>query len=287
MRFNLKKIPIHLGDQFHPYSWDLIQANQVLLVPLYTKLQKNKKFVALKRPYDFYSEEELKKNSHRFEIYVPNIYDSTAYFVSVGRSFSKILAWDKEENQILEPASYERSEKILEQLGGLWAPLVQSESEEFCVENYFISVLISQFIKPIVGQYLFEAREKDWDRYELSLIRAYGVIWIGLHLGYTDLDILNHWFFKFFQMETGTLPGIIKTFTPEQTEINEWVRVNFNSVDVKLFSSSLFENKTDRISSKLRSRIRHAATRFIESGATLKTIQETPWLLESGGEDAA
>ncbi len=287
MRFNLKKQPAKLATQFRALLITELEAYKLLPSTVYLYLEINQKFLALKEPFDFFTEEELEKFSKQGTFHVPEHFDIAAPFREAGQRVRSMLEWSGGDGEELEPASYEMSDSVIRQVAGLWAPLDPTRKDFAGIETYFAAIFAHEIVTPLPSAVLIEARANDLDLYLVSVMRAAFSVFIALHLGFCDrerLDELYAWVFT----NSARLP-ISKEIpvTPQMKEVGAWVSSFISEPGVSLLASDVFNTEKGRVPEQLKSRMKRICNELMSKEARLKSIHSDPWVLESEGGDAA
>ncbi|MCM0606961.1 MAG: hypothetical protein KA715_12800 [Xanthomonadaceae bacterium] len=146
-------------------------------------MPKNKRFVSVKSPMDFFTPEELKKIEVMTNFYVPDFVEHVVPYRSTGRSIRSLLTYQVGENE-LGPTPFELSDSILRLVAPLWR-------SGWKVDPFFVSVLVNELFEPLPEAVLNQARDENVDQFERSLYQSSITVFLALHLGYTDLKELG------------------------------------------------------------------------------------------------
>lgn len=230
-----------------------------MFAPVYVFLKKNKKFISIKAPLDFFSPEELKRFSTFKKFFIPQFIDWVAPFRKTGKAIRTLLQLelkpkDKSEDSeeqtyppvALPLAPYELSDACLRLIAPLWG-------RDQKIENFFIAVLMAEVLEPLPEDLLTDTKEKDYVLFEDALLRSSWGTFLALLIGYCDAQILNRIRVRIFEQVVGT-----EFESEESSEVNEVIRVSqetFNQAKKGAIDKEVFLGRPDRVSQKILSRI--------------------------------
>jgi hypothetical protein len=185
MDFTRRKLPMTATANLRICPVETVQPFALMLAPVYVFMRRNEKFVSIKAPLDFFTEEELGR-LRSFEIfYFPDFVDSALPFRQVARRAKALLKWDPDESKIpLPPAPFEISDAIIRTVGPLWSPNRK-------LEPFFATVFANELCELLPGEELLQARDRDLKIYERAVILSGWIVFFGLHLGIVNSEYLN------------------------------------------------------------------------------------------------
>ncbi len=269
----LRRCPV---DSVSPYA--------LMLSPVYIWFNRNKKFLAVKSPLDFFTPEELERYQKLQNFFVPESVDAAIPFQSAAQSAKAIMSWvpktkaqynpGKEGKEsypeILLPVSpYEISDAMIQILGPLWA-------EGLRIEPFFVSVFCSELCDLLPGEVLEAARNQNIDQFETAILRSAWAVFLALHLGKCELIYLNRLRRKIFDltMEEKYNPKskIIPIFGDEQKELFQLVRACIPNPNVQVLSGRSFDERDERIAHKLFGRFSRVENKLIKKNAPMPSI---------------
>ncbi len=172
---SMKKVPVRL---FKPYI--------PLLAPVYTLLEKNEKFVAVKAPLGFFSPTELEKFRSVADFYLPRFIERVAPFQEAGEHVQRLLglsevqtlqtsAGAKETQVPISP--FQLSDAVLQAISPLWG-------REEKIEPFFLVFFAGEICEPLADARCAGALELGVSIYELALLRASFAVFVALHAGF-------------------------------------------------------------------------------------------------------
>lgn len=191
MEFSRRKIPVSTDIELSRCPVSSMEALVPVYSPTYVFMKLNAKYVAIKSPLDFFTEEELtrlKEHGDLYQIYLP----AGEKFKAAARAVTRILNWQprveasaelKLSQVSLPPAPFEISDAILRELAILWGP-------HLAVEPFFVSAFVTEFcgaLDPAVQA----LRDREVAHFEVSLLRADVSIFLALHLGCRNGTLLK------------------------------------------------------------------------------------------------
>lgn len=149
----------------------------LMLSPVYVLLEKNAKYVAVKAPLDFFTDDELSRLKSFGHFYLPQFVDSVMPFRNTARAIRTLLT-------LPTPAPYEISDAVLRMIGPLW-------SEGTRLEPFFVAVFANELCDLLPAGLLAGARDNDVEVFEKAVLQSSWAVFIALHLGKCDMSYLN------------------------------------------------------------------------------------------------
>lgn len=272
MDFSRRKLPLEAAQRLRRCPIETVSPYALMLAPVYVFLRRNEKFVSIKAPLDFFTTDELKQLSPYETFFLPECVDHAVLFREAAHRIRALFGWNpmvKDSSKEsypkvnLPPAPFELSDAVLRILGSLW-------SKEMAVEPFFTAILANELCDPISPLELEQARNLDIDRFEKALLRSGWTVFLALHLGYCDLAFLSDLRKNVFEqvMQNITLDGAA-------TEVGELIWLSSQLLEdpwVAQIQGSLFNERTDRTSLKLVSRLQRLSQELVAKDQKLATI---------------
>ncbi len=242
-------------------SIQTVQPYRFTFSPTYVYMQRNQKFICVKAPLDFFLTDELDKlKAHFSEVYVLPFVDKVAPFVDAGKSARILLGWNpetKEQKEVtrskniypqvgIPPAPYELSDAIIRILGSVWG-------SQFEIEPFFVAIFIDELCGSLSSELLESSREKDIQLLEHSILLSSWIIFIALHMGYTNLGYLERIRNRVFKslLNEEDLVGA----DPDLQKIVEIGTYAFKERKGESISGLYFKERSEVVSKKLESRL--------------------------------
>jgi hypothetical protein len=268
MHFTHVKLPVSAAATLRNCPIHTVSAFALMISPVYVYMRRNKKFVAVKAPLDFFTPEELAQLLPFESFFLPEFIDSALLFRETARHIKALIQWDPEKKiaaqdllsreVALPPAPYEISDAVLRMVAPLWG-------NRSAIEPFFVTIFSNEICELLPADILRIAREKSVDRFECALFRSSWAVFLALHLGYYSLDFINNLrnqvFFESMQGEEGSY-----TFG-ERDELLSYVWLTVKSSQTQLFDAQLFKGTSSRVTQKLAARLKRIQDHF---PATLK-----------------
>lgn len=280
MKFSRKKLPKDAIQTLRRVPVELYEAHRNLLTPVYVFLPKNQKFVALKAPLQHFSPSELEKFKSYDNFYVPEFIEQITPFQRAGELMHSFLAvYHKQEvetNQGKEwvhvPVSQnERDNAVLGVLGRLW-------SRGAKVEPFFLCFFVDEFCPPLAIDKMMPVIEKDADLFELALLRSSAAVFLALHIGYTDSNLLFTLRDQAFEdtvssnrlagpgAEIGQMIKLVRKII----ETNDTREISFDGFQ-KIIDSPV-THFSDKVAIKMRSRLKRIKLEFIGLDSSVSSL---------------
>lgn len=181
MLFDDKKLHLESIDLMIQCPISSVQPYSLMLSPVYVLMKLNKKLVSVKAPLDFFTDEELKRLSVNEVFYLPKFAGSSVRFQSAARVIHNIFT-------IRQGKFMATPFEISKETFGILAPLW---GKQFQVEPFFMSVFAEELCQSLNPKIMLWARENAVVRHDLGLLLSGALIFIAVHLGWSNLDELD------------------------------------------------------------------------------------------------
>jgi|GEM_PF-4468221 len=277
MYFVAKKLPITKLERFRAISSDELRPYHPVPVPVYMLLTRNSKFLAIKRALDFFSESEFQRIEGAQNLYYLDFIDDLKPVYEIAHKVRAELSWlTPKDSLALEPAPYELSERVLVELSKLWRlsdPRVSVSDQVLEVELYYTVILANELCKPLPMDRMLAARERDFERYELGLLRSGLATFLAMHVGVLDYSTLSRIRERVF-LETVNLHALTAKIklSPEISELVAWVSEMVTDSGVLVIKSNIVEHSVQRFSYKIRSRVLRMKEEGYHSNIELRSV---------------
>lgn len=243
-----------------------------LLGPCYVFLKKNDKFIAVKKPLDFFSEKELTQNESFEFFYFPKTIQNLVLFQEAGRRVRAVLLRSDEElkslsidpsiapnaeaQRKLPPTPFSVSDSIVRKIGPLFAG--GPRNKETGISLLSIVAFVNELCDFEGHSEWVAAREKSTDLYEQSLFLSSWSVFCALLLDYHDLNFLSRLRIRVFNDVIGE--RISKSAAPVMgaNEVEELVLFSLASVSEnpnQVIPVRYLERRTERVAKKLADRM--------------------------------
>jgi len=169
---DLVQCPVHTVE---PYS--------LMLAPVYVLMKLNQKFVSVKAPLDFFTDDELQRLKTHEVFYLPKFVKSSVRFQTAGRLIRKMLTLKQAQ---LSAAPQEISKESFSVLSELWGKQVH-------IEPFFMSIFAEEFCTPLNPEKMLWAREHAVVKHDHGLLLSGTLVFIALHLGWFDFEELDQY----------------------------------------------------------------------------------------------
>ena len=287
MQFKARKLPKSRAAGLTSFSTDQAEPFKPLHAPIYVLLSKNEKLVPLKAPLDFLDAKEIEKLEAGGDYFFGPVHSRVKPFLAAADEIKKTIAWSGASTTgVLEPAPYEISDSILRKLAALWAPL---NDGAIAIETYFAVTFTNALCDALPAFEVEGIRDADPDTYELTVLRSGLFVFLAIHLGHSDLKVLNQLRLRFFNESFGDLnpsesaPNSV-CISLELHELKRWVEGFVSSPETHLLSSEQFSNSPSRVAQKLESRLHRLRSELLDSGAALASTSGEDGLGEVNDE---
>lgn len=286
MRFSDRKLPRDSAAELLRVPLDEVRAWELLVAPAYVFLPKNEKFVAVKGPLDFFSDQELLKYRAFEQIFFPKFFDETTLFRDAGRATHRLLTWRASVDQggkvllhnlsnhaaraMLGPAPYEISDAVLQLMGPLWFDPMQ-------IEPYFTMVFSNEVCGPFDPEFLLRAREKSVEQFERGVLYSGVVNFLALLSGQVSLawlqslrtwvisrEVFGHW-------DDSTGEGLDPEFFALDLLARRIFRDGLQPIELDDFERRI-SNGGDRAALRILSRLRRIEEHFQTCGSLTPTV---------------
>ncbi len=182
MLFEDKKLHLESIEELIQCPISSVEPYSLMLSPVYVLMKLNKKLVSVKAPLDFFTEDELKRLSVNEVFYLPRFANSSVRFQTAARLVQNVLTIRQKR---FNAAPFEISKEVFAALSPLWG-------KQFKVEPFFMSVFTEELCEPLDPKRMLWARENVVVKHDQGLLLSGALVFIALHLGWYDLDELNH-----------------------------------------------------------------------------------------------
>jgi hypothetical protein len=270
MDFKQRKLPKEAVEQLRICPIRTLQPYALMMAPAYVYMKLNEKFVMMKGPFDFFTEEELERVKSFESLFFPEEVDMAIRFRNVANDVRELLGWNPETvvlHQLKEKtqgqkeeiplmlSSFELSDAIIRVIGPLWRPGPY-------IDPYFVSVFVNELCELITPELLKSYRDQSIVDFEKAIMSSSWAVFIALHLGYTDLSFLNRLRLSVIH-ETMSGQSANLTSPWKNPEIHQMIQVARNSLgkDLEPLPGSLihynvlqthFNIASEKLSSRMR-----------------------------------
>jgi hypothetical protein len=282
VNFTCRKLPQEALASLRKVRVADCQPHVILLTPVYVYLLQNQKFIAVKEPLNFFEPADLEKFLPFENFYIPEFIDLIAPFQKAGRLVRDLLMTrqkfdaktnkkkEQEKITVLVPVpQHELDDAIVRIVGPLW-------SKGVTVEPFFLYILMEEVCDALEQETLKKAIEKSADLFELALLRSSVAVFLALHLGYCERQLLKEIRNKIFN---GTMDN--SELSHDQDEISHLLRLvqaslpnlETRSISIERFLALLENPETNgRGSRKLISRLKRVNDGLIDPKAQAPSI---------------
>jgi hypothetical protein len=181
MLFEEKKLQLNSASRLLQCPINSIEPFALMISPVYVLMEKNKKFVSIKAPLDFFTAEELEKFKNYKAFYFPEFVNSSIKFQTAAIICRNLLTLSRDEFPM---ASYEISRENFSVLSPLWGMKAK-------VEPFFACVFANELCHPLNSKKMLHAREKAVIRHDQGLLLSGLVVFVMIHLGWSDFNFVN------------------------------------------------------------------------------------------------
>ena len=181
MLFDDKKLQLESINDLIQCPVHSVEPYSLMLAPVYILMKLNQKFVSVKAPLDFFTDEELQRLKTHEIFYLPKFVKSSVRFQTAGRLIRKILTLNQAQ---LSSAPQEISKESFSVLSELWGKQVS-------VEPFFMSIFADEFCTPLKTEKMLWAREHAVIKHDHGLLLSGSLVFTALHLGWFDFEELN------------------------------------------------------------------------------------------------
>ncbi len=266
MNFSQRKLPIEAASTLRRCPIHLVEPFVPMLAPVYVFLKRNQKFVSLKAPLDFFTPEELDRFKTYEALFFPEFVERTRPFREAARRVRSLLLWEPPaEAGALPPTPYEISDACLRLTGPLWGA-------EAVIELFFVTVFVSELCEQLPSELLCAARDQDFEKYECAIFRSSWAVFMGLHLGQTDLGHLNRLRKRVFAESMGLPQELEPGFHPEIDELTGLVGALIIDSRISAFRADDLQDRGERVAHKLLSRLTRVKSEMIDANTPAASI---------------
>lgn len=201
-----RKLPPHVVDALRKCRIDTVSPFALMPGPTYVFLPKNKKFLSVKSPLDFFSPEELERFKVFGDFYLPQFIDEVSPFRSAGISVRNIVQFF-DPNQNLDLVPYEASDGVLRVLALLWGRAMK-------IDPLCLTVFCNELFGTIPKEIMERNQSEDIERFELRLFRSSLSVFFALHLGYLNLKHLEQLRDAWFSGDRASVQPFLRPLIP-------------------------------------------------------------------------
>lgn len=271
MEFNLKKLPSSAAVQLRRVPFESIEPYSLIWAPAYVLMRRNRKFVAVKAPMDFFTPDDLARLKPFREIHFSPFVDCLEPFVRTAAALRRLFEWKPPDPQRELPLPpYELSDAVIRTIGPMW-------SKSAAIEPYYLGIFAEEVCGPLESGLLLEARERSVKALESGILLSSWAVFLGLHLGYCDRGFLRRLRARAFEMSVapGVIPGRPLRHDGTQGEATAWP----SDIDEVVYAASIempkliepeatiswegFRERYERVFQKLTSRLNRIEREFI------------------------
>lgn len=266
MNFIKKKIQESESETLREVSIDHLRPYELLPTPLYCFLESNKKFVALKGPLDFFTNEEKEKFKKTKKLYLTSLIDELTEIKEFAKQMKDFLLLpevkEKKSSERyveveLEDASFIRTSETLKNLSSLW-------NSDLTIEPYFINVYCCEIFGSLDKERLLLGREKDVELFEHGVFFSSIGVFMLMHYGCTDYEFLKNTRLDLYDYIINNSEIDHLNTGLEFLEFIQLLSEFFPNNQTMLLSDDALIGKNSRFAKKLISRLSYRAEKFIE-----------------------
>lgn len=262
MDFNQKTLPKDTVNQLRMVPVESVQPFALMPSPIYVFLKNNEKFVSVKAPLDFFTEEELQQIQPMESVYFLGFVKFLMPYQTAAQAVCSILSHEQSSGE-LKPAGFELADSVLKAIGPLWGPHGE-------IEPFFATVFTEELCGRLPKDLLIRARDSSVDRYEESIMVSSWAVFLALHLGYCDLKFLNDLRIRVFEslME-------VQVFSSVSEPIRELFETSVSMIKgrgMQAIRGDSFHLSRGRIGQKLVSRFERIEKNLLNKNLPVATI---------------
>lgn len=273
MEFTHKKLPPEAAETLRLCPIRSVAPFALMLAPVYVYMKMNQKFVCVKAPLDFFTSEELERLDPFQAFFIPEFVDSALPFREAARRVRSLLSWqprqasETEDNPYppapLPPTPFELSDAVLRIIGPLWG-------DGAVIEPFFVAIFANEICELLPGEMMRAARDSNVELFERAIFRSAWAVFLALHLGYCNLDLLNRLRFRVFEE---TLNEISPRFPcSEIDELIAIVAMSLETSQTRTLNGDIFNGRPERVSQKISARMARVKSQMILHGEPAPTI---------------
>lgn len=279
MEFTQRKLPRSDAGKLKRSSIDSIKPFALLLTQVYVFMKRNSKFLAVKGPLDFFTQEELERMRPFGTLFLPDFVQVALPFRDAAKSVRLTLSWRPrlshaaDENGTvtypevaLPPAPYELSDAVLKIIGPLWGA-------GGVIEPYFVTVFSHEVCDALPPAWMKKLRDADHLRFEDSLFVSSWAVFLALHLGRCDLGYLSRFRAQVFAAAFPEVPSEVDLgkMDADSQELLEIARQTFVDPTAPL-KIDTFDDRPERVAQMIAGRFRRVLTEFIRKDRIAPTV---------------
>lgn len=276
MEFTRRKLPRSEAGKLKRSSIDSIKPFALLLTQVYVFMKRNSKFLAVKGPLDFFTQEELEKMRPFGTLFLPDFVQVALPFRDAAKSVRLTLSWRprlahaaSEEGypeMPLPPAPYEISDAVLKIIGPLWGA-------GGVIEPYFVTVFSHEVCDALPPVWMKRMREVDHLRFEDALFVSSWAVFLALHLGRCDLGYLSRFRAQIFADVFPDVPSEMPLgeMDAESRDLMQVARDTFRDPTVEL-RTDYFEGREERVAQMIAGRFRRVMGEFVRKDRLAPTV---------------
>jgi hypothetical protein len=260
MDFTKRKLPPEVAPYLRLCPIESVAPYSLMVAPIYIHLAKNFKYLAVKAPLDYFTQDELAHYKPYKSFFVPPNADASLRFRDAGRQIRALLHWEPKqapgEPVRLPPAPFEISDAMLRILGPLFGGNGQ-------VEAFFVAVLANEICDPLPPSAISAGRESGVLRFESAICRSAWFVVLALLLGNFELRYLSQSRRAVFDLGMGQVPEA-EALGPEVSELVSLVlELKIDSGESKV-SRDWFEAQGTILGRKVAARIQRSITELAD-----------------------
>jgi hypothetical protein len=264
MNFSKRKLPIEATSQLRQYAIDTVKPYALMAAPVYVFMRRNQKFISVKAPLDFFTEQELEKLRSCDSFFMPQFIDTVMPYRDLARRVKMILGWNPVETKAtLPPASFELADGVLRTMAPVWG-------NRHRIEPFFAAVFTNEFCDLLPGEDLKSARERDCELFERAVIISSWMVFLSLHIGVADQQYMNALRLSVFRKVMGDEQDE-GTSIDSRSDAGELFQILQEVLVGENIHQSLgigfFETRSERVSQKIVARLNRVRENL--SGASL------------------
>lgn len=185
MDFNQRKLSKDSASRMRVCPIDTVKPFAMMMAPAYVYMRLNEKFVMVKKPFDFFTPEELTHFQSFESLFFPQEVDDALRFRDAARQIRELLEWKPTSaSGDIAPASYELSDAVIRMIAPLWSPGPK-------VDPFFVAVFVNELCSLLPEDSLREYHDQNVILYEKAVFCSSWAVFLALHLGYCELAFLN------------------------------------------------------------------------------------------------
>ena len=271
MEFINRKLPREAIHYLYAVPVAQIRAFSILMGPVYLYFKENEKFIAIKTPLDFFTDQELTHFLPFEYFYFHRAMLHALTFREAGKNLRTLLTWKKPvasyQDVLLTPSSFEISAMALKMMGPLWWNYPHYGAG---VEPFLLIGFMSELCDRLSAEKLGSIRDKQIYRSETALLRSSTMVYFALLLGYGDLKFLNRLRDEVFDR---TLRDDL--YSDQDTEIEELfqlIRLCLDTFRDRMIPVKFFYERTERVAHKIHHRLLRIEREHLNRGCNPPTF---------------